>query len=82
MATNTWSVSTLSEARGDIATVVVNNKLYFAGGSGGYSVSPVIDIYDGATGTWSVSNLASPVAGPGVIRMMAKYTLREDMIFI
>ena len=67
LTTNTLSVASLSEARGDISVVTSNGKVYFAGGSSGNNAmlgflgaTDVIDIYDYTTNTWSVSALAHP----------------------
>jgi hypothetical protein len=62
ITTNTWSVSTLSEAKTDISAVTLNNKIYFAGGTleGIHTFSSRIDIYDNASSTWSTSSLSEP----------------------
>ena len=57
---NVWSTATLSEARGGIAAVATENKIYFAGGyvaDNSGLPSNKIDIYDVTTGTWSTSAL-------------------------
>lgn len=61
--TNTWQTAKLSQSRGDIAAVAINGKAYFAGGSENLiypygTESSVIDIYDYATNSWSVSKLS------------------------
>jgi N-acetylneuraminic acid mutarotase len=59
-ATNTWSTASLSEPRSDLEATVLGDKVYFAGGihysgaSDAYA-SKRIDVYDGATGTWSTT---------------------------
>ena len=62
--TQTWSIATLSEPRGDIAAVTLQNKIYFAGGGNndpnGLGVTNRIDIYDDVTGSWSISSLQEP----------------------
>lgn len=63
LSKNTWQTAKLSVARGDIAAVSMNGKAYFAGGSEHSSYpdgteSSVIDIYDYATNSWSVSKLS------------------------
>lgn len=67
-AANTWSKAQLSEARAGITTAVVGNKLVFAGGhkamdwDGNFlEPSKKVDIYDGATNTWSQADLPQPV---------------------
>jgi hypothetical protein len=64
IASNTWSIATLSEPRSCLSAVTVGSKIYFAGGnnmvSGSYGLScnasNRIDIYDNTTGLWSISN--------------------------
>lgn len=55
MASNTWSVAQLSEARCLMVTAVVGNKIIFAGGDklDGAAHSNQIDIYDAANNSWS-----------------------------
>ena len=67
LSNNTWSVASLKEGRADISAVTANGKVYFAGGSAGVNAISgflgaidVIDIYDIATDTWSLSSLAKP----------------------
>jgi N-acetylneuraminic acid mutarotase len=67
-ASNTWSVAQLSEARGAITIAAVGNKLVFAGGyktidydDNLIDPSKKVDIYDGATNTWSSADLPLPV---------------------
>lgn len=64
-ATGTWSTTTLSTARYGVAAAVVGNKALFAGGyvfdsNAGYVLSDKVDVFDGATGTWSTLTLAQP----------------------
>ena len=61
LTTSSWTTAQLSESKrmGHVA-VTANNKIYFSGGIDGGSgnatvISNKIDIYDNATGTWSVS---------------------------
>ncbi len=68
-ATGRWSTARLSEARSAIAAVAVSNKVFFAGGrlSSGDIGTPdlhfsAVDIYDAATGAWSVASLSEPRA--------------------
>lgn len=69
-ATNTFSSTTLSTTRSEIATASVGSKIIFAGGVKNYNssgepiVSNVADIYDAATGTWSTATLS--VARTGI----------------
>ncbi|HET9745487.1 MAG TPA: PKD domain-containing protein [Chitinophagaceae bacterium] len=62
--TQTWSTATLSEPRGEIAAVTLQNKIYFAGGGNNdpnsSGVTNRIDIYDDDTGSWSISSLQEP----------------------
>ncbi|WP_165864775.1 Kelch repeat-containing protein [Rufibacter latericius] len=68
-ATGRWSTARLSQARSAIATVAAGDKVFFAGGrlhGGGTGDSDVnfstVDIYDAATGSWSVASLSEPRA--------------------
>jgi hypothetical protein len=69
VAAGIWSTAELSQARWDIATAVLGNKIYFAGGvagaaEGGYSSR--VDIYDVVANTWTTTNLSvarSRIAG-------------------
>lgn len=70
MYTETWTVADLSEPRAGMASAVLNNKAYFAGGyKGNGEVSDKVDIYDFDTDSWSTITL--PVArafyGGGVV---------------
>ena len=70
ISSNTWSTATLSEARACMTAVAAGNKIYFAGGNtmpvGSYGLScnatNRIDIYDNATGSWSISSMSIPLA--------------------
>lgn len=68
LSTNTWSVSTIGEAKSGISAVTLNDKIYLAGGylDGIYKFSSVIDIYNNATGGWSASTLSEPKQVPGI----------------
>ena len=63
ISSKTWTTSKLSEARSGISATVAGNKVIFAGGMTGpcsdtsCSASKAIDIYDQATGQWTVSQL-------------------------
>ncbi|WP_205503889.1 Kelch repeat-containing protein [Rufibacter psychrotolerans] len=68
-ATGQWSTARLSEARSAIGAVAAGNKVFFAGGRlhGGGNGAPdvifsTVDIYDAATGAWSVASLSQPRA--------------------
>ncbi len=68
-ATGTWSTARLSVARSAIAAIAAGGKVFFAGGRlhGGGTGTPdlnfsTVDIYDTATGTWSVASLSEPRA--------------------
>ena len=60
---NTWTVAALSEKmRVGMAVTTVGNRIYFAGGTGNWSIfdynpTSKIDIYDAGTNTWSTSAL-------------------------
>lgn len=61
VSTNTWTVAHLSEARTNVATAVLGNKVFFAGGStDGIQGSKRIDIYDVSTNIWSIAELSDP----------------------
>ena len=73
-STGNWSIGPpLSTPRALANAATVNGKAYFAGGAtfnfGWHDFSNVIDIYDGATGIWSVDSMIMPriaaVAGVG-----------------
>jgi N-acetylneuraminic acid mutarotase len=62
---NSWETSTLSQARAWLGKgATVNGKAWFAGGGnfnyGFYNPADVIDIYDGASDTWSEDVLFEP----------------------
>ena len=58
--TNTWTTSELSQARWGMATAVLGNKIFFAGGvSAVGTYTTRVDIYDAAANTWSASELSS-----------------------
>ncbi|MCF8368094.1 MAG: hypothetical protein K9G76_03570 [Bacteroidales bacterium] len=62
-SSETWSVSQLSVPRGYFASVSAGGKAYFAGGIVSYSgnssvVTNRVDIYDYASGTWSIDSLS------------------------
>ncbi len=60
ITSKTWTAAELSQARWNMATAVVGNKIYFGGGivAGGYSSR--VDIYDAVTNAWSITNLSIP----------------------
>lgn len=65
--THTWTTSQASLARSGVASVVVGNKVFFAGGVDFdevnydvYDPVSVVDIYDISTNTWSTANLSEP----------------------
>ena len=68
-SSNTWTVSSLSEnMRVGMSAVTVGSKIYFAGGTGNWSVydydpTSKIDIYDAATNLWSTSSLITARGG-------------------
>jgi len=47
-----WSLDTLSEARGELASFVDDDKVFFVGGSDDFAGSTVVDFYDFTTDTW------------------------------
>ncbi len=47
-----WSLDTLSEPRGELASFVHDDKVYFVGGSDDFAGSTVVDFYDFTTDTW------------------------------
>jgi hypothetical protein len=60
-----WSPpQALSAARLGLAGVTVGNLALFAGGRGGTGTSGAVDIFDNATGQWTVSTLSVPRGGP------------------
>ncbi|HEU4607116.1 MAG TPA: kelch repeat-containing protein [Chitinophagaceae bacterium] len=59
IVTNTWTTAELSQARWGMATAVLGNKIFFAGGVAGVGqYTTRVDIYDVATNTWSKSELS------------------------
>jgi PKD repeat protein len=58
VSSNTWTKTTLSKGRENIAVAVTGTKIIFAGGiaNNGIVVKNV-DIYDVSNGTWSTTNL-------------------------
>jgi hypothetical protein len=59
IATNTWSVANLSEARAFVSSIVVGNKIFFAGGmKADRTFSSRVDVFDMNTNSWSTSQLA------------------------
>jgi hypothetical protein len=73
-ATKTWSIDSISVARASAGAASVCNKAYFIGGM---KVAPVtnlvigdfdvIDVYDNATGEWSVEHLPYNLFGHSTI---------------
>lgn len=61
-----WSIEKLTVARGEMATAVVGNKVFFAGGRIEFHASDVVDIYDVSTGKWSQEKLSIPTYGMAV----------------
>ena len=68
ISSNSWSTTTLSEARTGMAATTVGHKVMFAGGNyfGWWPVSNRIDIYDVSTNTWSTTSLSEARSGPAV----------------
>jgi len=64
--TQEWSIAELSEGRRGIATAVLGDKIFFAGGANGDGafdqLFSTVDIYDASTGNWTVTNLSQPRA--------------------
>ena len=61
-ATNTWSVSDLSETRAPISSIVIDDKVFFVGGSIPITwrngiASDKMDVYDNTTQSWSVKQI-------------------------
>jgi hypothetical protein len=72
ISTNNWTVSHLSERRGNLefAGMSLNNKFYVAGGffhqwEASPSISNKVDVYDNASGSWSATTLANARADIG-----------------
>ncbi|WP_332734675.1 Kelch repeat-containing protein [Flavihumibacter sp.] len=59
LSSNTWTTAELSEARYDMASAVLENKIFFAGGFNElhHITSDRVDIYDVVTNSWSTSTL-------------------------
>ncbi len=63
LSTNSWSITTLSEARVYVSAVTTGNKIYFAGGiNGSNATTKRVDVYDNTTNSWSTFNLQEPKA--------------------
>ena len=67
-STNSWSAATLSQGRTEISATTAGNKIYFAGGIASYDLDDTaptgtLDIFDGSTGTWTISNLKAARVG-------------------
>jgi hypothetical protein len=62
-----WSTTTIPVARGLIAATTVGDRAFFAGGLDGFSYLDTVDVYDNATGMWSVKSLsqARAIGDPG-----------------
>jgi hypothetical protein len=81
MATNTWSIAELSEARYQMAGIAAGNKIILAGGSSGeigdvtYRAHAAVDIYDLSTNTWSATIMSEAKAG------MAAGTVGNKVLF-
>ena len=62
VTTNTWTANRLSLAGEDMATTTVGDKVFFAGGMGGFSGgnarSKRVDIYNLSTNTWTTAELS------------------------
>jgi hypothetical protein len=74
VATQVWTNSSMPSRTNmeslEIATTVVGNKIYFAGGAGdwfawdfGGIYTPNVDIYNATTGSWAASELLSTMRG-------------------
>jgi hypothetical protein len=59
-------IGTLSQTRSDVSVGSAGNKILFAGGSPGGCATATVDIYDVATGSWSISQLSQARFGIGV----------------
>ncbi len=59
LSLNTWSTAELSEARYGMASAVLGNKVYFAGGFSElhHATSDRVDVYDVVLNTWSTATL-------------------------
>lgn len=59
--TDNWTTATLPVARFGMSSVVVGNKIYFAGGAtniGGTTKTTRVDIFDPSTGVWTLKNMS------------------------
>lgn len=54
-----WSTESLSNPRGEAASVQLGNLAFFAGGRVGNNLRSRVDIYDASTGAWSMASLSS-----------------------
>lgn len=62
ITSNTWSSTALSAGGTEIAGAVINNKVLFAGGLRADEIklakpSPIVDIYDLSSNSWSIASL-------------------------
>ncbi|MFO1053732.1 MAG: kelch repeat-containing protein [Planctomycetota bacterium] len=55
-----WSTALLTTARQGLSAATVGDLALFAGGRANLTTSPVVDIYDRATGTWTTATLSVP----------------------
>ncbi|HET9825375.1 MAG TPA: PKD domain-containing protein [Chitinophagaceae bacterium] len=76
-SSGTWELAHLSKARQNMAVAAIGNKVFFAGGwfyTGNpppyWQASKVVDIYDLATKSWSVSAL-SVSTGSGYVAVLS-----------
>ena len=69
LSSKTWSTKALSESKeGTHAAITVGTKVYIVGGyNTGIGPLSLIDIYDEATNSWSVSSLKIPRADFGLV---------------
>jgi len=58
LSSNTWTTTTLSEPRNNIAAATAGSKILFAGGYGSSYSSSAVDIYDVSTNSWSTARLS------------------------
>ena len=64
--TGPWSTASLSQARGDLGAVTVDDLVLFAGGRTGNTLHNTVDIYDSSLGApsnpsaWSMATLSVP----------------------
>lgn len=61
------TLARLSAPRTEIDATTIGSRAYFAGGGSDFHghgfISDAVDIYDSATGMWSVSKAPAPIAG-------------------